>query len=265
MAALTAANLQTLAGKLGYLRKQFADAKTAITTALASFETTARGINDDQRICDALVVAAQKATVTVPKVFAEAAQTLAGAFQNTTTAPVLPSDGVTQSTSFADFAEDALGEAGFTEGLLNNHFVEWLREHLGTGAVPAAIAAGPDGTAFASALTVTGETTFSGGVVVAAPIDTDYYGGCLLCATVTTQVEGKDNGNTVLTLAGVDYNGSVTSGTITIPDASIVGTVVNYVPSTAKVYPVRLTSITLANGASGAVTITSKTTQTLDV
>lgn len=264
MAQFSITNFAGIEANLAHRIAAIATANETVETDIAAQKSRLDAVDDDTGIAAALRAAEelQDKNLDIAEQIgvADVLVRLAGLFQSYDTTP-RDTDGEVIGDSLDSWFTSQ--KSALTNPLLTNEFARAYRKVVGhTAALSAANCSAAAGTSYGTS-TVTGETAVTN-VLVDAPVDTDLYAGGLLEGEVTTQVEGKDNGNTVFTLTGVDINGSPWQGTCTIPDASTVGTKVEVVPSVPKTYPVELTGVTVANGGSGVVRWQVKTPRTLE-
>jgi len=247
---------------LAYKIKCVKDAADLITTAIATQRTRLDAIADTTGIAALLrgavepsdsVLAALENAAVAPEM-----AVLNAAIMDTDLTPRDGSALVIGSTFDAWFTSV---KTSLTNPLLTNEFSRVWRRLFGQASLSAKNCSGVTGTSFGTAV-ISGATTITF-TTVADPIDTTLYGGGLLELYVTTQVESADTSPTTGTLTGVDLNGSAWTGTYSIADASIVGSVHLVVPSIAKTYPVEITAMTTANAGSGAVTVRIRAPRTI--
>jgi len=257
VASFTYANLDTVEKLLAYRPKTIKTAVTAVSAATPALKTALHGLGDDEGIGDALRADIEDADAVIATLeqasISWAVRRLAGVFQSVNTSP---------DTSYLTFDSwFTAKKSGLTNPLLTNELVEAFRREFGVAAISAANASAPSATSYGTS-TVSGATTITNSLTT-TPVDTNLYAGGVLEAYVTTQVEGAANAATVFSLVGVDINGSVWTGAVSIADEAAAESVHLVVPTIAKTYPVKLTSVTVADGASGAVTWRIKEPRTI--
>lgn len=149
-------------------------------------------------------------------------------------------------------------KSGLTNPLLTNEFARVYRRLATQAALSAANCSGLTATSYGT--TTVSATGVCTNVLVAAPIDTTLYGGCLLEGEVTTELSGA----ITFTLTGTDLNGSAQTMTCTVGAGDIhAGDKTIVIPGTAKTYLVKITGVAANTGSAGVIRWQARDPRTL--
>ena len=259
MASITQAQILAIVKNWAKSEKGSLDAMTVIEADLVAQKTRYDSVTDDEGISHELAAL----TLSQPNVLDALAlpvrkfemERLAAYFAVAERTPT----GADTTTVYDSFDDWWTGEHPATnDGLIANEVARAWRFLHGQGSLSAANCAAPTATSYGTfTITAAAAGTL---VAVSDPVDTDLYTGGPLELIITTQVEGLTGAAVTGTITGTDINGSAWTGTYSIPDASIIGALVDVTPTIAGSFPVEITACTVANAEApfGAFTIRIK-------